>query len=239
MDNLPFCGPDLLASALQMTPTVTLSFYPFGVIMRRQTADGGWTEYPVDPAQIAQALAEKTQFDTGILSGNTICVKTEGVKRLVAVYRPPQRTALRIEGSEEPFRVSMPGLIMIRRVDGGNSVHYWVFAVKTRAFNMNTPLYHAPTPNVYGDGGVCWGSVRKVSPAALDTNDLAEDWDLFFGSPFTPHSCSGKSKSEPNDIRRKLAMLDAGKSTRYPTSDLVPCNRKLGDILQNGLGGRQ
>jgi len=237
MTDSTFNGPDLLAGALKMAPSVTLSFYPFGVILRRQTPDGAWTEYPVDPSQIAQALAEKAQFDTGILSENTICVKVEGVRRLVAAYRPSQRTALLIEGSAEPFRVPLPGLIMIRLLTGGTSVKYWVFAAKKRTLTADTALFHAPTPNVYGEGAVCWGSVPKVSQAALAASDLAEDWALFFGSTFTPHSVHGKSKSEPNDIRRKLAGLDAAKAKRYPLFDLVLCNAKLGDILNKCIGG--
>jgi len=54
----------MLAVAVQTPPTLTLSFYPFGVILRRVTPDGGIQEYPVDPAQIAEALAAKTRFDT-------------------------------------------------------------------------------------------------------------------------------------------------------------------------------
>ncbi len=237
MTDSTFNGPDLLASALRIAPSVTLSFYPFGVILRRQTPDGAWTEYPVNPSQIAQALAEKAQFDTGILSGNTICVKVEGVQRLVAAYRPPQRTALMIEGSAEPFRVPMPGLIMIRLLSGGTSANYWVFAVKKRTLTADTALFHAPVPNVYGEGSVCWGSVPRVSSTAMAANDLVEDWALFFGSVFTPHSANGKSKSEPNDIRRKLAGLDAAKAARYPIFDLMPHNAKLGEMLNKCIGG--
>src|SRR4051812_29014390 len=97
-----------------MPPTLQLSFYPYGVIMRRPTEEGGFTEYAVDPAQVAEALAAKTSFDTGILNPNTICIMVEGIRRIVVEYRRPQRTAVFIDGSDEPLRVPLPGLLMIR-----------------------------------------------------------------------------------------------------------------------------
>jgi hypothetical protein len=43
-----------------------LSFYSFGVMLRK--TEGELTqEFPVDPAQIALALAAKVTFDTGLL----------------------------------------------------------------------------------------------------------------------------------------------------------------------------
>src|SRR5512135_3222553 len=102
MLDLPLNGPTTLATALQTPPSLILSFYPFGVILRRPTADGGMTEYPVDPAHIAMLLAAKTQFDTGLLNPHTLCVRAEGAKRLVAAYRVPAKNALFLEGSEAP-----------------------------------------------------------------------------------------------------------------------------------------
>src|SRR5450432_2847310 len=144
-------GPQMLAVAIQTPPMLTLSFYPFGVILRRTTGDGGIVEYPVDPAQIAEALAAKTRFDTGILNPNTICVRAEGLTRTVIEYRAPQKSAIHIDGSDAPFRVPLPGLIMIRTTTGGDSPKYGIFAVKERPTTLQTPLFLAPLPNLYAD----------------------------------------------------------------------------------------
>jgi PRTRC genetic system protein B len=231
MLDLSLNGPTTLATALQTPPSLILSFYPFGVILRRPTDDGGMTEYPVDPAHIATLLATKTQFDTGLLNPNTLCVRAEGAKRLVSAYRAPAKTALFLEGSETPFRIPLPGLVMLRLTTAGDRPKYGVFAVKDRPVTLDTPLFMPPLPNVYADGAVCWGSVSKVSEAALTSSDLDEDWRLFLGSLFTAHSVAGKSKGQPQDIRRKLAELDARKARAYPKRDLVPCKITLGEML--------
>lgn len=222
----------MLAVAIQTPPTLTLSFYPYGVILRRVTGDGGIVEYPVDPAQIAEALAAKTRFDTGILNPNTICVRAEGLTRTVVEYRPPQKTAIHIDGSDAPFRVPLPGLVMIRTTMGGDSPKYSIFAVKDRPTTLQMPLFFAPLPNLYADGAVCWGSVKKVSAEALAGADLAEDWQMLLGSLFTSHSVGGKSRSQPQDIRKKLAELDSRKARAYPKRDLVPCQATLEDALK-------
>ncbi len=225
-------GPSMLAVAVQTPPALTLSFYPFGVILRRRTPDGGIQEYPVDPAQIAEALAAKTRFDTGFLNPNTICVCAEGLTRTVVEYRPPQKTALHIDGSDAPFRVSLPGLVMIRTTTASEHPKYSVFAVKDRPASFQAPLFFAPLPNTYMDGAVCWGSVQQVSPEALAGSDLAEDWRMYLGSLFTAHSVSGKSRSQPQDIRKKLIELDARKARSYPKRDLIPTKATLADVLR-------
>jgi hypothetical protein len=213
-----------------MPPTLQLSFYPFGVLLRRPTDNGGCAEYAVDPAQVAELLAAKTCLSTGILSPNTILVQVEGLRRTVVEFRPPQRTALFIDGSDTPLRVPLPGLLMIRTVTG-TVPKYGIFAVKARPATLETELFQPPLPNIYAEGAVCWGSVSRVSEPALTGADLAEDWKLFLGSTFTPHSVSGKSHSEPHDIRKKLAELEARKARVYPKRDLVSARHTLADVL--------
>src|ERR1700755_2461260 len=89
----------LLAEALTEQPSLTLSFYSFGVMLRK--CDGTQvTEYPVDPAQVALALAAKVRFDTGLLLATTLLIRHEGLKKTVVEYRAPQKTGLYMDGSE-------------------------------------------------------------------------------------------------------------------------------------------
>lgn len=197
----------------------------------RRTSPEGTTEYPVNPEQVAAALAARVRFETGVLNSNTICVISEGVQRIVVEYRPPQKTRLHIEGSSKPFIVPLPGLVLIRQTSGDANPHYAIFAVKQRPTSMKAELYQAPLPNIYDAGGICWGSVRKASKAALASSVLDEDWALLLGTAFNNHSVYGKSKSHPRDIRQKYAEMEERKTRIYPARDLISAKKTLGSVL--------
>src|SRR5664279_1797214 len=101
----------LLTEALTEQPSLVLSFFSFGVMLRKQAGDQ-ISEYPVDPAQVA--LAAKVRFDTGLLPHTTLLIRHEGVKKTVVEYRAPQMTGLYLDGSETALRIPLPGLIFIR-----------------------------------------------------------------------------------------------------------------------------
>lgn len=189
------------------------------------------TEYPVDPAQIALALAAKVTFDTGLLGSNTLLVRQDGVKKTFVEYRPPQKTGLFLDGSETALRVPLPGMVMIRVTTEGKSPQYGVYAVKRRPDSMDIPLFHAPIPNVFGSGAICWGTVPRVEDAALRGSLLANDWTMLLGSSFGDHAVSGKSKRQPQDIRKLLIELEGKKANRYPTGDLVAAKKTLGQVI--------
>jgi PRTRC genetic system protein B len=188
-------------------------------------------EYAVDPAQVALALSAKVTFDTGLLGGHTLLVRQEGVKKLIAEYRPPGKTGLFLEGSETALRVPLPGLILIRTTNDDRNPQYHLFAVKRRPTALTTPLYHAPLPNIFSSGSICWGTVQRPTDRALKSTSLAEDWMQLLGSSFGDHAVHGKSQSHPRDIREKWIALEASKARRYPTSDLIPLKRTLAEVL--------
>ena len=229
MIALDFAGPRLTA-ALQEQPSLTLDFYSYGVMLRKRDEDAV-VEYPVDPGQIALALAAKVTFDTGLLTAETLLVRQDGLKPLVVEYRPPCKTGLYLDGSDAPLRVPLPPLLLIRTTTEDKNPQYQVYAVKARPTTLDTPLFHAPLPNVFSSGGICWGSVRRVTDGALQGNSLAADWDMLLGSPFGDHAVSGKSKSHPQDIRQKLIDLERRKARVYPKSDLIPIKRTLAQAL--------
>jgi hypothetical protein len=207
-----------------------LSFYSYGVMLRKQ--EGELTqEYPVDPAQIALALAAKVTFDTGLLGGSTLLVRQDGVKKTIVEYRPPQKTGVFLDGSESALRVPLPGLVMIRVTASQQAPQYGLFAVKRRPQTLDVPLFHAPLPNVFGSGSICWGTVQRVTDDALRGAALTHDWSMLIGSSFGNHACSGKSRSHPQDIRAKLVALEAQKAKRYPVSDLIPVKKTLAHLL--------
>ena len=189
------------------------------------------TEYAVDPAQVAVALAAKVTFDTGLLSGDTLLIRTEGVKKTVVEYRKGQKTGVYLEGSETALRIPLPPLLMIRTTSEDRNPNYTVYAVKRKPKSLDVSLFQAPLPNVFNSGSICWGTVQRVSDTALSGASLLQDWAMLLGSPFGDHACSGKSKSHRSDIRQKLIELETNGARRYPTSDLIPANKTLAQVL--------
>jgi len=189
------------------------------------------TEYPVSPEQAAAALAAKMTFTTGLLSADTLYVWQEGGTQVVAEYRKPQLTGIFLENNPTPLRVPLPGLVLIRVTHHERRPDYKLYAVKRRPKQMDAPLYHAPVPNVFTGGGICWGTVERVSEASLAGVSLAEGWAQLLGSPFGSHATNGKSKAHRDDVRQQLIALEAANKKRYPTSDLIAAKRTLADVL--------
>lgn len=191
-------------------------------------------EYPVDPSQIGNTLASNMRFETGILGGNTILIRVDGGKKTIVEYRPPQMTGIYLEKSENPLRVPMPGLLMFRTT-GKNTTGYLVFAVKDRPVTGDEPLFAAPLPNMYAHGSICWGTVIRVSEAAMKGTTLDEDWTSLLGSPFNDHGVDQKSKAFPKDIRKQLIAIETRKARTYPVKDLLPANKTLKSVLSGSL----
>src|SRR5688572_6183608 len=133
----------LLSQAVMEQPSLTLSFYSFGVMLHKRDGERV-SEYPVDPDQVALALAAKVRFDTGLLSDNTLLVRQEGIKKTVVEYRAPQKTGLYLDGSDTVLRVPLPSLLLIRVTAEDQNPQYQVYAVKNRPSTLNTPLFNAP-----------------------------------------------------------------------------------------------
>ncbi len=226
-----------MTTALQTKPTLTIDFYPFGIILHRRLEDGGMTEYAVSPAQLAEALAVKVKFETGLLTGNTLYIASEGIRKVVIDYRSPQKTALWLDGSEAPLTIPLPGLLLSRVTTANESPQYGIYAVSNRPDTLDVPLFHAPLPNI-GMGNasaICWGNVRKVSRESLLQNRLDEDWKLLLGSVFTNHSVGGKSKLYRDDIRKQFVALEKRKARKYPVSDLMATKLTFGQWLEKLL----
>ncbi len=226
-------GLDGLQQAIREEPALTLRFFSFGITLRKKT-ETGMTEYPVSAEDVATALAAKMAFNTGILPLDSLCVLVEGTQRRVASYRRPQKSAIWLEGTEDPLRIPLPGLVMIRKTTANRSPDYQVWAVTERPANYDAKLYHAPLPNIYSQGGVCWGSVKRVHDAALAGPALDEDWAQLLGSKFGNHTVSGKSKLHRGDVRKMFLKLEQRRARVYPKNDLVEARRTLGGAL--GVG---
>lgn len=219
-----------LTTALNEEPSLRLEFYSYGVILRKRT-DVGFTEYPVSPEQVALALAAKVTFDTGLMSADTLYVRTEGVKQTVIEYRRSQKTGLFLEGSDEPVRVPLPPLLLVRTTVENRTPTYAVYAVKRRPITLDEKLYHAPLPNVFSGASVCWGTVRQAEATGCD---LSADWATLLGSRFGDHATGGKSTRFPRDIRKLYIEMERAGTRVYPRGDLVETRKTMADLIGGG-----
>jgi hypothetical protein len=225
-------GLPTLAAALQEEPALTLRFFSYGIVSSKRTTNG-LVEHAVSPEDVAAALSDTVVFDTGLLTADTLCVRSEGATRTVAEYRRPQKTALWLEGSDDPVRVPLPGLVLIRKTTANAKPDYQLYAVASRPASYDAPLYHAPLPNIYKSGGVCWGTVTKVRD--LNTTSLAADFTQLFSTAFGNHSCGGKCVSFPRDVRKLYFAMEERRTRVYSKKELVTAKRTLGGVLGVGI----
>ena len=200
-------------------------------MLRKVTASGGIQEYPVDPEQITTALAATMEFTTGFIPDDIIYHKQVGTKQIVVGYRKQQKTGLWLDGREDPIRVPLPHMVLIRTTTSESNPDYKLYACAKRPESLSDELYHAPLPNIFSHGGICWGTVSRGT--TFTGMSLAGDWQSLLGSRFGTHACHGKSKKYRNDIRKMLLELNKNQRRRvYPRKDLIPAKTNLGKILK-------
>ncbi len=131
-------------------------------------------------------------------------------------FIPPgkQRLHLATQTAPEPIEPPLPALVF-----AGVNRTYFIWAQEGRACDPSAQLFHAPFPNVYSDGHICFGNNR---PPEVGWKTFDEAWQLFLTSPFNADMTRGKSQAFPEDVRHQLIALDKDKVKRYPVQDLNP-----------------
>lgn len=113
------------------------------------------------------------------------------------------------------FRVPLPAFAFF-----GKGKRFKVWALKESEPSPNALLFRAPLPNVFGDGGICWGT---NSPPRASAATIRQAWELFITSGFNDHAAGDKSRSHKADVRGLLHSLK-GKRV-FPLADLVSTAR--------------
>jgi PRTRC genetic system protein B len=197
----------------------------FGESIFRTIYEGGQpvAHDEVSPLDLAQALAG-VEATTGILPRDTLFCHRSGDEYRLAIYLPPERRPLHIDGEERSLEIPLPPLVF-----AGRATIYQVFALSGDEWpQAGTPLYRAPFPNIFGGGRICAGTV-SFPPCRPDTIHRAAA--LFLESHFNRDLAGGKSQAHPKDVIalwRELIGVDT-----YPPDDLVPAGMTLGE-LSNG-----
>ncbi len=206
-------------------------------MLRKVNPDtGAIVEHAVDPEQIATALAATMEFTTGFIPDDIIYHKQVGTKQIVVGYRKQQRTGIWLDGREDAIRVPLPHMILMRTTTSESNPDYKLYACAKRPESLTDELYHAPLPNIFSGGGICWGSVSRGT--TFKGMSLVNDWASLLSSAFGNHATRGKSKKHPNDIRKMLLELNENQRRRvYPRSDLIPAKTNLAKLLKIDGGG--
>jgi len=114
----------------------------------------------------------------------------------------------------------------------GIAKSFYVWAMKESQFKPTAQLFRCPTPNVFSNGSICWGSNR---PPRASSATIAKAWDLFITSAFSDHAAEGKSRSHPKDVRGLLAKLRNKK--KFPLAELMNAGGTAKTIIDNSIGG--
>ena len=131
-----------------------------------------------------------------------------------------------------PCKLPLPALVFAGvnsavSTEGGGTTYY-IWALQEEQFHPSAKLWHAPFPNVYPDGRICFGDVRvpEVSWKTID-----KSWQLFLESRFTTSMIEGKSGRHSADVREQLLACQS--LSRYPTDDLQPLRVRMGYAYMN------
>jgi hypothetical protein len=218
----------------QFDPTLIFRAGQYHVKMQDQ--NGSVYEKIVSPAAVREAFTNEV-IDSGWLPQE---VRRYGICRFgewFLAFLPPARYEIPLESDEEGAErgvvkiiAPLPGLIFF-----GCLTKYFVWAVKTEAFDPKAEVYHAPLPNVGMDspkeppGLICYGYHQPLKCRAAT---FMKAWQLFMETPFNNHTADGKSRKFPEDVRlmlRELAAqvegavgIDHAGSIVYPVDDLLP-----------------
>ncbi len=197
-----------------------LFFLEDGHYLFRYQDEAGRQSKFVTATDVAAAFSGQDQDSGWLAPGVVRC--GYGPRGPWFVYTtPPKKVTVQVlnkkEGSAPQFclhTVPLP-----RTVLAGVGSTYALWVLKSQGFDPQVVTYHAPFPNVYPDGRICWG---QNTPPAAHHHVAEKVWNLFFQTPFNGDLAGGKSNAFPGDVRGQLTHLAARHAHRYPTSDLVP-----------------
>jgi hypothetical protein len=185
----------------------------------------------VSPSALRAAFSYEP-IDTGWMQLNIVRYGTGSMGTYVIKFIP---SATHLLNCDEigTLKILLPAMVFI-----GIEKKYWVWAIKGKTFDPKAIAFHAPLPNIYNSGQICWG---VNEPLNASPQSIEAAWNLFISSLFTSHLTTGKSKAHSIDVRQQLLKLhQQGKRSTYPASDLMPIGNKrsVGTLVQEILDER-
>lgn len=182
------------------------------------------------PVNIEQAGRAFQRFgtDTGLLPDGCLFWQNGANQERVAIWLPPARRTLDF-GQARRGRVALPlpGLVFV-----GQGLTFHVWAALERPTKPTAMLYHAPLPNVYGDGRVCNGTVKFPKATAATIGDAAR---LFFESGFTQHLDDRHIRGTGNATK---FMRSLARKQTFPLDRLMPAGITLSQLIGQAKSDR-
>ncbi|HAA30558.1 MAG TPA: hypothetical protein DCE56_26325 [Cyanobacteria bacterium UBA8553] len=164
--------------------------------------------------------------DSGFLPKGIVRIGSHKKGTWIVKFIPPSiNNQITIENSphNQVLSIPLPSLVLM-----GVHSQYYLWAIKSKQFDLNALVYNAPFPNINPSTGlICFGSNPVPTAVAIAIETV---WNLFLNSPFNGDSVSRKSRTYPQDIRQQLVAITGKK--HYPLRELVA-------ISYPGISNRQ
>jgi PRTRC genetic system protein B len=210
-------------------------FFPGQLVWHSRTKRGDQYKF-VSRAAVLQAL-QAGAVDSGWLAPGVVRAGQTARGGFALMIAPSGRLTIPVERSKgsgvEDLALHLPALAFL-----GHGKRYYVWALKSTAKPAGAQVYRAPLPNVFDDGGICWGT--NTPPPASGTT-LPEAWRLFLSAPFNGHAASGKVRGERGDVRSLLREL-ARTRAKFPPDVLLPFrdyDNTLDAVVNAIIGGAE
>ena len=205
----------------------SLFFLDSGHYLFRFLEDGKEASKFVTSVDVAAAFSMK-EIDTGWLPAGIVRCGQNAAGPWFVYCTPPQKVKISLDEGIWMV-VPAPRLALI-----GSGNAYRMAAMREKHFRAEALIYHAPFPNIYPDGRICWGT--NTPPEALPEN-ARKVWELFFESPFNADLTGNKSKLHSKDVRDMLRELERRQARSYPADDLVSMNNDVERLWKEAIEG--
>jgi PRTRC genetic system protein B len=148
--------------------------------------------------QSAQEINGSYLKSRGLLSPKVLFINPQVNGSAVWFTQPMEVTLFFTEPLGIPSgKAKIPALVW-----KADSEKLTLYAIKGKAKpNENTALYHAPFFNIYGNGGVCMGTVNINTGQLTSLEDFMAGWETYFFGSYFSHSINGiavPNQTSPN-----------------------------------------
>lgn len=104
-----------------------------------------------------------------------------------------------------------------------------IYAMKSKEFNVNAPLFLPPFPNT--TPRICWGDVQLPETHHKNARKI---WELFFGSVFNAHLSEGKINGHENEsCLRFWQELSDREAKAFPNKWLIQARTSIQGLVKD------
>lgn len=234
-------GPVLPLVTLPDNPAVVLSFYgvPENVVIRSTwTDDGVRYDEPIRAADLTWACGD-VEYRTGLLPAGVLASGWAAGFPFYVMYIAAQRWTLPAVRNKQQahrqvehfatYELPLPPLIWT-----GWKTNYRVYATRDTTWpeTPDSQLFHAPLPNVYATGSICWGSETDARPLASPATMGGTLRLLMNDTWFSDHSANARSQRFRENIIDMWDAVIAHGLAAYPLDDLCESPYRLAHVLE-------